>query len=63
MSMLEAIVHALHGEIDEEQIRQGVHDLGGVVCNYIVLFTPIDRGCDGIPVAVLLGRVSYRRKP
>lgn len=41
MAMLPAIEHALEGEVDEQQIGQGVDDFRRIMCCVIVFFTPI----------------------
>jgi hypothetical protein len=37
MAMFCTIVHALDGEVDEQQVRESVDDLGGIVGYHIVL--------------------------
>ena len=43
MAMLPAIEHALEGEVDEQQVGQGVDDFRRIMCCVIVFFTPIQR--------------------
>lgn len=41
------------GEIDEEQVCEGVDDFGGVLRRVVVLFAPVEGAGDGGPVAIV----------
>lgn len=58
--LLQAVGDAAVGEIDEEQVGEGVDDLGGVLGGIVVLFAPVQSRGDGSPVAIVAGwRVGY----
>lgn len=41
MAVLEAVFHAPEREHDEEDVRDGIDDLGGVDGRIVVLFAPV----------------------
>ena len=41
MVLLQAVADAAVGEVDEEQVREGVYDLGGVSGRVVVLLAPV----------------------
>lgn len=58
--LLQAIGDAAVGEVDEEQVGEGVDDLGGVLGGIVVFFAPVQSRGDGSPVAIIAGwRVGY----
>jgi len=60
MALLQAVGDAAVGEVDKEQVGEGVDDLGGVLRGVVVLLAPVQRRGDGRPVAIVAGwRVGY----
>jgi len=60
MVLLQAVGDAAVGEVDEEQVGEGVDDLGGVLSGIVVLLAPVQSRGDGRPVAIVAGwRVRY----
>jgi hypothetical protein len=55
MGLLEAVGDAAVGEVDEEQVGEGVDDLGGVFGGVVVLLAPVQGRGDGCPVAIVAG--------
>lgn len=53
--LLEAVGDAAVGEIDEEQVGEGVDDFGRVLGGIVVLLAPVQSGGDGRPVAIVAG--------
>ena len=55
MILLKAVGDAAVGEVDEEQVGEGVDDLGGVFGGIVILLAPVEGGSNGRPVAIVAG--------
>jgi hypothetical protein len=63
MVLLKAVADAAVGQVDEQQVGEGVHDLGGVFCRIVVFLAPVEGGGDWRPVAIVARRrVGYARE-
>jgi hypothetical protein len=63
MVLLQAVADAAVGEVDEQEVGEGVYDLGGVSGRVVVLLAPVEGGGDWCPVAIVARRrVGYARE-
>ncbi len=64
MAVVPAGMDAEVSEVDEQQVREGVDYLGGVVGQIVVFFAPLNGRCYWFPEARLVGgRIGNRGEP